>query len=40
MPCGACRQVMVEFMDPAATVWIDGVGEKPLADLLPAPFRL
>jgi cytidine deaminase len=40
MPSGACRQVMVEFMDPAATVWIDGVVEKPLSDLLPAPFRL
>lgn len=40
MPCGACRQVMVEFMDPAATVWVDGVGETALADLLPTPFRL
>ena len=40
MPCGACRQVMMEFMDPSATVWIDGVGERRLADLLPAPFKL
>ena len=40
MPCGACRQVMMEFMDPAATVWIDGVGERSLAELLPVPFKL
>ena len=40
MPCGACRQVMMEFMDPAATVWVDGVGERTLADLLPIPFKL
>jgi cytidine deaminase len=40
MPCGACRQVMVEFMAPAAPVWIDGVGTQTLAQLLPAPFKL
>lgn len=40
MPCGACRQVMVEFMAPTAQVWIDGVGARPLGDLLPAPFKL
>jgi cytidine deaminase len=40
MPCGACRQVMVEFMAPETPVWIDGVGVKALADLLPSPFRL
>jgi cytidine deaminase len=40
MPCGACRQVMVEFMTPDTPVWIDGVGTKALADLLPSPFKL
>ena len=40
MPCGACRQVMAEFMSPAAPVLIDGVGEVPLAELLPRPFVL
>ncbi len=40
MPCGACRQVMMEFMDPQATVWIDGVGEQKLSNLLPIPFKL
>ncbi len=40
MPCGACRQVMVEFMAPSAPVWIDGVGTQTLAQLLPSPFRL
>jgi len=40
MPCGACRQVMVEFMTPATPVWIDGVGVKTLSELLPSPFKL
>jgi cytidine deaminase len=40
MPCGACRQVMVEFMAPTAQVWIDGVGVRSLGELLPSPFRL
>lgn len=40
MPCGACRQVMMEFMTPDSPVLIDGVGEHPLADLLPVPFKL
>jgi cytidine deaminase len=40
MPCGACRQVMVEFMTPDTPVWIDGVGVKALGDLLPSPFKL
>jgi cytidine deaminase len=40
MPCGACRQVMMEFMAPDAPVWIDGVGARPLSDLLPIPFKL
>jgi cytidine deaminase len=40
MPCGACRQVMVEFMDLEAPVWVDGVGVHKLAELLPSPFKL
>lgn len=40
MPCGACRQVMMEFMKPDAPVWIDGIGSRPLSDLLPTPFKL
>jgi cytidine deaminase len=40
MPCGACRQVMMEFMAPDAPIWIDGIGARPLSDLLPTPFKL
>jgi cytidine deaminase len=40
MPCGACRQVMAEFMQPDATVIVDGAGVWSLAHLLPAAFRL
>lgn len=40
MPCGACRQVMMEFMSPGAPIWIDGVGEMTLSSLLPIPFKL
>jgi cytidine deaminase len=42
-PCGACRQVMAEFMAPDALVWSDrGDGQPPVAwrldELLPAAF--
>ncbi len=40
MPCGACRQVMVEFMPAQTPVWVDGVGTLTLAELLPSPFKL
>jgi cytidine deaminase len=40
MPCGACRQVMVEFMELSAPIWVDGVGEHQLSELLPTPFKL
>jgi len=40
MPCGACRQVMMELMPSEAPVWIDGVGAMPLSSLLPTPFKL
>jgi cytidine deaminase len=38
--CGACRQVMVEFIGPDTPIWIDGVGTHKLSDLLPTPFKL
>jgi cytidine deaminase len=40
MPCGACLQVMSEFMDPSAEVLIDQVGRFKLEDLLSRPFHL
>jgi cytidine deaminase len=40
MPCGACRQVMAEFMAGDATVEIDHVGDRALRDLLPDAFQL
>ncbi len=40
MPCGACRQVLVEFADPDTPVIVDRVGRMTLADLLPLAFRL
>jgi cytidine deaminase len=40
MPCGACRQVMAEFMSPDAEVIVDGVGAFKLKDLLPSAFSL
>lgn len=39
-PCGACRQIMVDRMEPNAPVWIDGVGQFTVIDLLPLGFRL
>ena len=40
MPCGACRQVMVELLAPEAQVLVDGIGTFTLAELLPRAFRL
>lgn len=40
MPCGACRQVMVELLPADAPVMIDGVGTTSVAALLPEAFRL
>ena len=40
MPCGACRQVIQELMPAQATVHIDGVGSRHLAELLPDAFSL
>lgn len=40
MPCGACRQVMAEFVGPDFPVLIDQVGEFRFAELFPNPFVL
>lgn len=40
MPCGACRQVITEFMAQDATVTVDGAGVWRVADLLPMAFQL
>lgn len=40
MPCGACRQVLAEFARPDTPVFIDGVGEFTMAELLPGAFEL
>lgn len=40
MPCGSCRQVMLDQMGPDAQVLIDGVGEFTVAELLPRGFHL
>lgn len=39
MPCGACRQIMLDKMGPDAPVFVDGVGEFTVADLLPRGFH-
>lgn len=40
MPCGACRQVMVELMGSDGTVLVDGVRTFRVSDLLPTAFTL
>jgi len=40
MPCGACRQVMSEFMAPDAVILLGGEDTCRLADLLPRAFVL
>ncbi len=40
MPCGACRQVMAEFLTPDAVVDVDGIGPFTLPELLPRAFTL
>ena len=40
MPCGACRQVMLELLPSDAAIHIDGIGSSNLAALIPQGFRL
>ena len=40
MPCGACRQVMLELLPADAEIHIDGVGVRRLEQLLPCGFEL
>ncbi len=40
MPCGACRQVMAEFMESDCPVFVAGAGVWRIADLLPQAFQL
>ena len=40
VPCGACLQVLAEFMPPDGKVLIAGRGELTLKDLLPHSFAL
>ena len=40
MPCGACRQVMLELLPSDAAIHIDGVGSRKLDALIPQGFRL
>jgi cytidine deaminase len=40
MPCGACRQVIAEFMPADAEIAVEGAGVWRVDELLPLPFRL
>jgi cytidine deaminase len=40
MPCGACRQVLFEWLAPDAEVLVDGVGRFSPPTLLPEAFSL
>jgi cytidine deaminase len=40
MPCGACRQVMVELVGLDGEILVDGVGSFRVSDLLPSAFTL
>jgi len=39
-PCGACRQVMAEFLAPDTPVYVDKNRRFTMADLLPFTFKL
>jgi cytidine deaminase len=40
MPCGACRQIMAEYLASGATILVDRVGTFSPGELLPEAFRL
>jgi cytidine deaminase len=44
MPCGACRQTILEFSTPETWIFYPGekgaAAEAKLSDLIPAAFRL
>jgi len=40
MPCGACRQVMLDQMGPDSSVYVDRVGSFTVAELIPSGFCL
>ncbi len=40
VPCGACRQVMSEFLDPDTPIYIDGNRNFTMDELLPFSFVL
>jgi len=40
MSCGACRQVMSEFMGDDTIIVVDGVGTFTMAEYLPSRFKL
>jgi cytidine deaminase len=40
MPCGACRQVISEFMGPDGIVVVDSAGSFSVKELLPVSFNL
>lgn len=40
MPCGACRQVIAEFMPQDSIILVDGNGAWTVAAMLPTPFLL
>ncbi|VAX04097.1 Cytidine deaminase [hydrothermal vent metagenome] len=40
VPCGACRQVMSEFLGPEVPVYVDGNHTFTMDELLPHAFKL
>ena len=40
MPCGACRQIIAEYLGTDAPILVDGVGERRPGALLPDAFSL
>ncbi len=40
MPCGACRQVMTEFMSGQGYIYLDEDTYFQLSDIMPTPFLL